>query len=690
MTGKFVDDELTRVDYWTRHMREPVRFAEVFETLHQNGSTTFVEIGPHPTLLALGRRNSLDPTLAWAPSMRRGADEPAQLATALAEVYAAGADVDWAAFADHGGVRPEVRRKVDLPTYPWQRSSYWSSAASSSDARSFDPARHDAPMFAGMVAAAELQAGQGPLDLEVSAYPQRWVLLDRLAGAAIARALRELGLFSIAGETRTVRELFDSGLFVAGYEHLAERWLGHLVDDGLLSRDGDHFACAAPLPDDITDLVAMARSGCAGVEPLLDYIERCIDHLAAVVNGRESALNTLFPDGSYETVDFLYGSWAVPRYFNAIVRAAVAAAAAGRPGRSLRVLEVGAGTGGTSASVLPALPVDRTSYTFTDVSDFFLTRAAERFAAYPFVRYAKLDIAEPPESQGYELGTYDLVIAANVLHATRDLDVTLGHVRSLLAPGGALVAYEGTEHPRWFDITTGLIEGWQLFEDEWRTDVPLIDVKRWCAALSAADFDDIVPFPADRAPTAALLSNVLMARASGDEVATTDRWSYLDHAGIATVPTHQQAASVVTDVCAALADAMPDERHDILVDAVRHAIAFVLRIADAAKLPRDQPLLDLGFDSLMAVELRNVLKRSLALEHKLPATLVFDHPTVAAIANYLELLLSDHPAAADLVVAHEARSAIVTAMPLVADALADLSEDEVEAMLLQRLTEIEG
>jgi acyl carrier protein len=123
---------------------------------------------------------------------------------------------------------------------------------------------------------------------------------------------------------------------------------------------------------------------------------------------------------------------------------------------------------------------------------------------------------------------------------------------------------------------------------------------------------------------------------------------------------------------------------------VRHAIAFVLRIADAAKLPRDQPLLDLGFDSLMAVELRNVLKRSLALEHKLPATLVFDHPTVAAIANYLELLLSDHPAAADLVVAHEARSAIVTAMPLVADALADLSEDEVEAMLLQRLTEIEG
>ena len=85
---------------------------------------------------------------------------------------------------------------------------------------------------------------------------------------------------------------------------------------------------------------------------------------------------------------------------------------------------------------------------------------------------------------------------------------------------------------------------------------------------------------------------------------------------------------------------LPDERHDVLVDVVRHAVARVLRVAEPATLQRDQPLLDLGFDSLMAVELRNVLRQGLALDRKLPATLVFDHPTIAAIATYLEPMLA--------------------------------------------------
>ncbi len=355
----------------------------------------------------------------------------------------------------------------------------------------------------------------------------------------------------------------------------------------------------------------------------------------------------------------------------------------------MRVLEIGAGTGGTSASVLPAMPADRTSYTFTDVSDFFLARAAERFTAHPFVRYARLDIEQPPESQGFEVGSYDVVIAANVLHATRNLDVTLANVRALLAPGGVLLAYENTEHPRWFDITTGLIEGWQLFEDDWRTDVPLIDVGRWTAALAAADFGDVRAFPEAESPTAPLLSHVLVARASGDELEISRRPSDVDDA----VPTglfHQSGSPISIDVRSALAEAMPDERHDILVDAVRQAIAYVLRIAEPGRIPRDQPLLELGFDSLMAVELRNVLKDGLALEQKLPATLVFDHPTVAAIAMSLAPMLSVGEPAPDAVVAHRVDAVDHTPMPLDVEALADLSEDEVEAMLMRRLTEIEG
>src|SRR4029077_20218388 len=122
-------------------------------------------------------------------------------------------------------------------------------------------------------------------------------------------------------------------------------------------------------------------------------------------------------------------------------------------------------------------------------------RAAERFAAHPFVAYAELDIERPPEDQGFAAGSYDVVIAANVLHATRDLDVTLAHARSLLAPGGLLVAYESTHHPRWFDVTTGLIEGWQRFDDGWREDPPLLTPERWAEALAATGFTAVVALP---------------------------------------------------------------------------------------------------------------------------------------------------------------------------------------------------
>ena len=392
----------------------------------------------------------------------------------------------------------------------------------------------------------------------------------------------------------------------------------------------------------------------------------------------------LFPDGSYETVDFIYGGWAVPRYFNAIVRAAVAAVAAARPGRELRVLEVGAGTGGTTAAVLPALPTARTSYTFTDVSEFFLTRAAERFAAFPFVRYALLDVEQPPAEQGFAPGAYDVVVAANVLHATADLDVTLAHVRSLLAPGGVLVAYEGTAHPSWFDVTTGLVEGWQRFADGWRSDVPLIRPEVWAAALAAAGFDEVRAVPDDDTPTAGLLHHVLVAHAAGEEGAVAAAGHEPGVAAAAPLA----AAPLVDDIRAMLAAALPDERHDVLVDVVRLAIARVLRVADPARLARDQPLLDLGFDSLMAVELRNVLREGLELPDKLPATLVFDHPTIAAIATYLLARLDGGPPVEGGGSA-AAPTRLAPASLLGEADVAGLSDDEVEAMLLRRLTEIE-
>ena len=221
---------------------------------------------------------------------------------------------------------------------------------------------------------------------------------------------------------------------------------------------------------------------------LVDYVKRSGEKLLPVLRGVESPLEILFPDGSFKTAGFIYQEWPLVAYFNALLRSLLQAVVQGLPSkRKVRILEVGAGSGGTTSALLPSLPPDRTEYIFSDVSELFLTRAEEKFRDYPFLRYSRLDLELDPQAQGFPLLHFDILIAANVLHATRNLPQALANVHSLLAPGGMLLAFEVTEPLAWFDVTTALIEGWGRFEDSLRSNTPLLSAPQWMDALQQLD-----------------------------------------------------------------------------------------------------------------------------------------------------------------------------------------------------------
>jgi epothilone polyketide synthase E len=247
---------------------------------------------------------------------------------------------------------------------------------------------------------------------------------------------------------------------------------------------------------------------------LLEYIERSGDMLTNVVTGKTAALETLFPGGSSHTANWLYKDSALSRYHNAIATAVVREFSHDWPDdQPLRVLEVGAGTGSTTESIIRQLPGKQTVYAFTDVSDFFLAQARTRFAAYPFLRYGLLDLETDPADQGFEPDSFDVIIAANVLHATRNLNETIANVRSLLAPGGLLVLIEVTNPPQWYDVSVSLIEGWQRFDDGLRTDNPLLPVSSWISLLSGAGFEGIEGLPGEESIASTLGTKGIVARA---------------------------------------------------------------------------------------------------------------------------------------------------------------------------------
>ncbi len=526
--------------------------------------------------------------------------------------------------ASHPAAEDELR-----PRRQWSRRRYWfprresQSCSQSADA-----------LWRSVLADVQRQADQTPIDLNLHTYAAKYRALDALASAYIVRCLVQLGAFAEPGAVLTGDELAPSFGVAPLYRRLVGAWLDKLADEGRLLRVDGGFSASQPLAaGPVAALEADAEAQFFDEPILLDYVKGCGAVLTAVLKGEASPLETLFPGGGFELAEAIYHRAALSRYFNAIAGEAARSFVAGRQG-TVRILEVGGGVGGVTGAILARLPTDRVRYTFTDVSPFFFEAAARRFAGFAStIDFAVLDLEQPPEAQGFSLGGYDLVVAANVLHATADLGQTLDYVRGLLAPGGALLLYEVTDPPAYFDVSIALIEGWQKSSDAIRGDGPLLNVAQWKALLPKYGFDLVEAWPSAKSPANVLGSSVFMARADGAEADATASTAHLPPAR--PVARFAPANEAEDDICAIL-DAAPESEHqNILVRFVRRQVALVLRRPEAREIPGDQRLMDLGLDSLMAVELRNALTRKLRLEQGLPATLIFDHPSIVAIADFL-------------------------------------------------------
>ncbi|KAB8205360.1 S-adenosyl-L-methionine-dependent methyltransferase [Aspergillus parasiticus] len=105
--------------------------------------------------------------------------------------------------------------------------------------------------------------------------------------------------------------------------------------------------------------------------------------------------------------------------------------------------------------------------------------------------FKTLDIEQPPDSQGFALGEYDLVIAANVLHATAQIDQTAKHVRSLLKPGGTLLLIESILPTIHTSFIFGTLPGWRRGSFERQRDHPLLTEDEWHQLLTKSDFTGV-------------------------------------------------------------------------------------------------------------------------------------------------------------------------------------------------------
>ena len=220
------------------------------------------------------------------------------------------------------------------------------------------------------------------------------------------------------------------------------------------------------------------------------------DHLVDILTGKMDPLTVMMKD------DLLYQFYAMENIQRCHTELANYLRQLQFKNPQMRILEIGAGTASMSIIALEALTGDPKTrragkekfdkYVFTDISSGFFEKGKATLADWgELVEFKKLDIEKSVEEQGFEEGCYDLVIASNVLHATRSMSKTMQNVRSLLKPQGKLALVEVTETHMFWHMTVGTLPGWWLGAEDGRIDSPLLALPEWDNLLHDTGFSGI-------------------------------------------------------------------------------------------------------------------------------------------------------------------------------------------------------
>ncbi|MCG7407083.1 SDR family NAD(P)-dependent oxidoreductase [Paenibacillus sp. ACRRX] len=371
-------------------------------------------------------------------------------------------------------------------------------------------------------------------------------------------------------------------------------------------------------------------------------MENMIRAIPDIITGKLLATEVMFPNSSMELVEGIYKHNVIADYFNEIMAERVVAYIVKQrdvnPRDRVRILEIGAGTGGTSSMLLHKLKPYHdaiSEYCYTDVSKAFLMHGEREYGPdNSFLTIKHLDIGQPVALQAIDIGGYDLIIAANVLHATKNIRQTLRNAKAMLKEKGLILLNELTDNSLANHLTFSLIEGWWMYEDPAIRipGCPGLYPKEWKKALEMEGYQ-AVSFPAAAAQE--LGQQIIVAESDGIIRLPEHASAAIEPAGHGMMSTDNYKPLKVTAeerIQAGKVEVTDTIIENVVKDAIAGKISESLKI-DRAFIDAEAAFSDYGVDSITGVQLIQAVNQMLDITLK--TTDLFDYGSLGRLTNYI-------------------------------------------------------
>lgn len=382
----------------------------------------------------------------------------------------------------------------------------------------------------------------------------------------------------------------------------------------------------------------------------VDLLRTCFQNFADILRGNVLATDIIFPNSSMTKVENIYQNNVVADYFNQLIVWGLRSFIQKRlptlkEGEKIKILEVGAGTGGTSAKVFEGIHEfdEHLEYVYTDISLGFINYGRNRYGVQnQFVKFSLLDIEKDIQSQGFILGGYDVVIATNVLHATKQLQETLNNIKKLLKTNGWLILNEATIVNNFTTFTFGLLEGWWLYEDseERLPYSPLLSTSMWEDLLKRLGYEQTTALESMSQENSVFVQNVIIGESNGlseivqnstsTKIVDTKELSF----EIAEEQVSQEMVAVTQEPTSQshTVSAQKNNIRDYIEETLVNCIVEALEV-NIEDIFIEKQFSEYGVDSITGLELIKKINDTLGIT--LRTTVLFDYTNVNVLTDYI-------------------------------------------------------